>query len=195
MHREDYCKTAILFEVLDGSVTFSYEKHKVTLNKRDLLVINKGTEYQYDASEDIILASLELMGSTFESVCDGVKQSVICNSVNGDNERYDALRAILRQMILNQAYVADNEEEYSYLVFDYYSQYYKLLETIVSFFLSVKAGSRHPDGKSGNAERIAQIERYLNVHYADAVSLDQIARMSCIFPRAIFPDFLREVLG
>ena len=114
MHREDYCKTAILFEVLDGSVTFSYEKHKVTLNKRDLLVINKGTEYQYDASEDIILASLELMGSTFESVCDGVKQSVICNSVNGDNERYDALRAILRQMILNQAYVADNEEEYSY---------------------------------------------------------------------------------
>lgn len=24
MHREDYCKTAILFEVLDGSVTFSY---------------------------------------------------------------------------------------------------------------------------------------------------------------------------
>ena len=37
-------------------------------------------------------------------------------------------------MILNQAYVADNEEEYSYLVFDYYSQYYKLLETIVSFY-------------------------------------------------------------
>lgn len=24
MHREDYCKTAILFEVLDGSVMFSY---------------------------------------------------------------------------------------------------------------------------------------------------------------------------
>ena len=71
-------------------------------------------EYQYDASEDIILASLELMGSTFESVCDGVKQSVICNSVNGDNEQYDALLAILRQLILNQAYVADNEEEYSY---------------------------------------------------------------------------------
>lgn len=175
MHREDYCKPAILFEVLDGSVTFSYEKHKVTLNKRDLLVINKGTEYQYDASEDIILASLELMGSTFESVCDGVKQSVICNSVNGDNERYDALRAILRQLILNQAYVADNEEEYSYLVFDYYSQYYKLLETIVSFFLSDKAGSRRPDGKSGNAERMAQIERYLNVHFADAVSLDRMS--------------------
>ena len=56
MHREDYCKTAILFEVLDGSVTFSYEKHKVTLNKRNLLVINKGTEYQYDASEDIMIS-------------------------------------------------------------------------------------------------------------------------------------------
>ena len=119
MHREDYCKTAILFEVLDGNVTFSYENHKVTLNKRDLLVINKGTEYQYDASEDIILASPELMGSTFESVCDGVKQSVICNSVNGDSERYDALRAILRQMILNQAYVADNEEEYAVYILSY----------------------------------------------------------------------------
>ena len=204
MHREDYCKTAILFEVLDGSVTFSYEKHKVTLNKRDLLVINKGTEYQYDASEDIILASLELMGSTFESVCVGVKQSVICNSVNGDNERYDALRAILRQMILNQAYVADNEEEYSYLVFDYYSQYYKLLETIISFFLTDKAGSRRPDGKSGNAERMAQIERYLNVHYADAVSLDRIADelylskgyLSRFFTRSFgmtFSEYIKEL--
>ena len=204
MHREDYCKTAILFEVLDGSVTFSYEKHKVTLNKRDLLVINKGTEYQYDASEDIILGSLELMGSTFESVCDGVKQSVICNSVNGDNERYDALRAILRQMILNQAYVADNEEEYSYLVFDYYSQYYKLLETIISFFLTDKAGSRRPDGKSGNAERMAQIERYLNVHYADAVSLDRIADelylskgyLSRFFTRSFgmtFSEYIKEL--
>ena len=204
MHREDYCKTAILFEVLDGSVTFSYEKHKVTLNKRNLLVINKGTEYQYDASEDTILASLELMGSTFESVCDGVKQSVICNSVNGDNERYDALRAILRQMILNQAYVADNEEEYSYLVFDYYSQYYKLLETIISFFLTDKAGSRRPDGKSGNAERMAQIERYLNVHYADAVSLDRIADelylskgyLSRFFTRSFgmtFSEYIKEL--
>ena len=204
MHREDYCKTAILFEVLDGSVTFSYEKHKVTLNKRDLLVINKGMEYQYDASEDAILASLELMGKTFESVCDGVRQSVICNSVNGDNERYDALRAILRQMILNQAYVADNEEEYSYLVFDYYSQYYKLLETIISFFLTDKAGSRRPDGKSGNAERMAQIERYLNVHYADAVSLDRIADelylskgyLSRFFTRSFgmtFSEYIKEL--
>ena len=174
-HREDYCKTAVLFEVLDGSVTFFYEKHTVTLNKRDLLVINKGTEYQYDASEDIILASLELMGKTFESVCDGVRQSVLCNSVSGDNERHAALRTILRQMILNQSYVAQNEDEYSYLIFDYYSQYYKLLETIVSFFLSDHAGSTHQEGKRGNAERMAQIERYLNVHYADAVSLDQIA--------------------
>ena len=59
------------------------------------------------------------MGSTFESVCDGVKQSVICNSVNGDSERYDALRAILRQMILNQAYVTDNEEEYAVYILSY----------------------------------------------------------------------------
>ena len=112
-HREDYCKTAVLFEVLDGSATFSYEKHKVTMNKQDILVINKGTEYQYDGSDDILLASLELMGRTFESVCDGVRQSVICDSTGEDNERYAVLRQVLRQMILNQAYVADNEEAYS----------------------------------------------------------------------------------
>lgn len=174
-HREDYCKTAVLFEVLDGSVTFSYEKHKVTMNKQDILVINKGTEYQYDGSDDILLASLELMGRTFESVCDGVRQSVICDSTGEDNERYAVLRQILRQMILNQAYVADNEEAYSYLVFDYYSQYYKLLETIVSFFLSDKTAGIKSDSKKANADRMAQIERYLNVHYAESVTLDQVA--------------------
>ncbi len=174
-HREDYCKTAVLFEVLDGSAVFSYENHKVTLNKLDILVINRGTEYQYDASDDNIIASLELMGRTFESVCDGVRQSVVCSSAEGDNERYAALRAILRQMILNQTYVAENEDEYSYLVFDYYSQYYKLLETIVSFFLSDSSGRSRPGIKARNEERVAQIERYLNVRYAEAVSLDDIA--------------------
>jgi hypothetical protein len=29
MHREDYCKPAILFEVLDGSVTFSYVSNRI----------------------------------------------------------------------------------------------------------------------------------------------------------------------
>ena len=173
--REDYCKTAILFEVLDGSVTFFYDQHETVLNKQGILVINKGTEYRYEASEDIILASLELMGKTFESACDGVRQMVLCNSADGDNERYASLRVILRQMILNQAYVMENEEQYSYLVFDYYSQYYKLLETIVSYFLSDNESRKLSDGKIRNADRMAQIERYLNVHYAEAVSLEQIA--------------------
>ena len=108
---------------MDRRAEFSYDNRHVTLNKSDLLVINKGTEYQYDGSDDLILAVLELMGRTFESVCDGVRRVIVCDSTQDRNEHFAAIRSIMRQMMLNQSYVLENDQEYSYLVFDYYDQY------------------------------------------------------------------------
>jgi hypothetical protein len=68
------------------------------------------------------------------------------------------------QMILSQEYVAEDRKTYSYLVFDYDSLYYKLLETIVSFFLSEGEGSALRE--HGHSERVEQMERYISIHYS-----------------------------
>lgn len=174
-HRE-YCKTALLFFVLDGNVVFSYENRDVRLNRSDLLVLNKGCEFSYQGSDDILLASLELMGQTFEAACDGINRMVVCNSSMYENEHYSAIRKLLRQMLLNQTYVKEKDFNYPYLVFDYYSLYYKLLEIIAAFFLSGEPGEVASGSSSiKDTDRKEIIERYVNIHYAEPLSLEELA--------------------
>ena len=143
----------MLFYVLEGSVEFVYDHRKVELKESDILVINRGTEYMFHGTDDLMMATLELMGKTFEAVCDGVRIFVNCNSSEGQSEHYKQLRLLVRQMILNQLFVEEDEKKYSYLVFEYYSLYYKLLETIVAYFLEgsfVESGQKDSKYKNDN---------------------------------------------
>lgn len=193
LSREDYCRTAMLFYVLDGNVAFVCDNQTVELKKNDILAINRGTEYTYRGSGALMLASLELMGKTFESACDGVRFAVRCCSSTEQNEHYTQLRGLLRQMMLNQLYVEEDAEKYSYLVFEYYSLYYRLLETIVAYFVegSVRAGTpREIEDK--NPERREEIERYLNIHYREPISLEDISNELFISKGYLSKYFIRS---
>lgn len=155
---------------------FEYDRRKVELKESDLLVINRGTEYMFHGMDHLMMATLELMGKTFEAACDGVRIFVNCNSSEGQSEHYRQLRLLVRQMILNQLFVEEDEKKYSYLVFEHYSLYYKLLETIAAYFLEGSlAESRQKDSGYKNTARREEIERYLNVHYMEPVSLDDVS--------------------
>lgn len=176
-NQEDvYCRTAMLFYVLDGNVEIEYDMRKIRLKETDILVLNRGTSYSLQSAEPFVIASLELMGRTFESVCDGIHYMVRCNSCADKNEHYTQLRSLLRQMILNQIYVEEDEQKYSYLVFEYYSLYYRLLETIIAYFMDGHAGNPGKGKEIGKQEdRIREIERYINIHYMEPISLETIA--------------------
>lgn len=69
----------------------------INLKESDIFVINRGTNYEYHGSDNLMLASLELMGNAFETACDGVKVYVGCNSSVENNEHYTQLRDILKK--------------------------------------------------------------------------------------------------
>lgn len=96
-NKKDYCRVAMLFYVLDGNVTFKYNDKVINLKESDIFVINRGTNYEYHGSDNLMLASLELMGNAFETACDGVKVYVGCNSSVENNEHYTQLRDILKK--------------------------------------------------------------------------------------------------
>lgn len=171
-----YCRTAKLFYLLEGDAAFTYGSRQVTLGRSDILVINRGTEYCYTGSENLLLASLELTGETFESACDGIRRFVDCNSAADDNEFCGTLRGFLRQMLLNQFYVDEDKQKYAHLAFAYYSLYYKLLETLVSHFVksySSQWGPALPPEKSSG--RREEIEQYVGIHYMEPIGLDDIS--------------------
>lgn len=177
LYREDYCRTAVLFYILEGSSEFEFDNRKVKLQESDILVINRGTEYTLRGCGNFMLASLELMGKTFESACDGVNVCVNCNSCENKSEYYSRLRSLLKRMILNQFYVEEDGNKYSYLAFEYYSLYYKLLETIIAYFVTGDPESLAEGEAWGkNEERRRMIERYLNIHYMEPISLEDMAQ-------------------
>lgn len=174
--KKGYCRFATLFYILEGSVTFEYNDKMVTLKESDILVINRGTNYQYKGADNLLLASLDLAGETFESICDGVKVYVGCNSTVESKEYYNQIRNIFKKMLMNQLAVSENPEKRTCMIFEYYSLYYKVLEIITSFFLVGTTGqmiSKQQDDR--NLERCEQIERYIKIHYMEPISLEEMA--------------------
>lgn len=174
--QKEYCRTAVLFYMLEGNAEFEYDNRNIKLKEADILVINRGTEYRMHGSDGLMIASLELTGRTFETVCDGVNVFVECSSSENDNEYYGKVRSLLKQMILDQLY-ANEQKKYSYLIFEYYSLYYKLLETMVAYFLNGDS-EKTPKGTDWdkNKERRRTIEKYINIHYMEQISLEDIAQ-------------------
>lgn len=175
-HKKDDCKVAMLFYVLDGNVTFEYNDKIIDLKESDILVINRGTSYEYNGSDNLMLASLELMGSAFETACDGVKVYVGCNSSVENSEHYTQLRNILKKMLMNQLFAAENKHKYTYMVFEYYSLYYKLLEIIIAYFLLGTTELNTPKTwKNRDTKRHEELERYISIHYMEPLSLEEVA--------------------
>lgn len=64
--QKEYCRTAVLFYMLEGNAEFEYDNRNIKLKEADILVINRGTEYRMHGSDGLMIASLELTGRTFE---------------------------------------------------------------------------------------------------------------------------------
>lgn len=197
LQKNDYCRTAMLFYVLEGSVSFCFGKRKAELREADILVINRGTEYAYQGTDGMLLASLELTGKTFESACDGVRTYVNCDSTVGDNERFAKIRTTLRRMMLNQLFVDEDQKKYNYLVFEYYSLYYNLLETIIAYFtVGDRENKEFPEINmdAKQLERREEIERYLNIYYNESISLDDISKEFFI-SKGYLSKYFKKVFG
>lgn len=174
--KKDDCRVAMLFYVMEGNVTFEYNDKVIKLKESDVLVINRGSSYHYQGTDNLMLASLELMGSAFETVCDGVRVYVGCNSSVENNEHYTQLRDILKKMMINQLFAAENVSKYTYMVFESYSLYYKLLEIITAYFLlGTNTHNKSPKWENRAVKRKEEIERYIGIHYMEALSLEEIA--------------------
>ncbi len=190
--KNDYSRGAVLFYLLEGRAVFTYDSRRAELERSDILVINRGTEYAFTGTDDFLLASLELADEAFESACDGVRFFVDCNSTTRQSEHFSTLRAILRQMILNQIYVEENEKKYAHLAFSYYSLYYKLLETIVANFVRSYSDSRDSKLAAGKcSERREEIERYVNIHYREPIGLADISNELFISKNTVSKYFSR----
>ena len=197
LQKNDYCRAAMLFYVLEGSASFYFGKRKAELREADILVINRGTEYSYQGTDGVLLASLELTGKTFESACDGVRTYVNCDSTERDDEKFAKIRTILRQMMLNQLFVDENQEKYNYLVFEYYSLYYKLLEIIIAHFTVGNRKNKEilsVDMDIRQLERREEIERYLNIYYNETISLDDISKEFFI-SKGYLSKYLKKMFG
>lgn len=191
--KKDYCRATTLFHILEGNAIFEYDNQKYELKETDIVIVNRGCEYAYEGSSTLMIANLELKGKMFESICDGIRFFVKCNSSRDQSAHYEQLRVLLRQMMLNQLYIEEDKIKYSYLVFESYSLYYKLLETVVAYF--IEGGNGHlgqsMDPLNKDLKRKEEIERYLNLNYMEAISLDDISKELFISKGYLSKYFIR----
>lgn len=78
--------------------------------------------------------------------------------------------------MMNQLFITENKSKYMYMIFEYYSLYYKLLEIIIAYFLLGTAKENtSKTWENRDTKRQEEIERYINIHYMKSLSLEEIA--------------------
>lgn len=195
---------AELLYVMEGNIRIVVLEKSFDLNSEDILIINAHERHSIEPSENALYVRLHI---PFKLVChiyDGIHSTFRCNSAVSDNENYKGLRKVLKQMLFCQLNLTHDTGDARKLDFEYISLFFHLLELLSVHFLMKSSGPVIQNTARKSEERIVQINDYIQKHYAQPISLQDLSEylylsegyLSRYFKQTYhmkFTDYLKEV--
>lgn len=165
-YRECVSETLRLFFVIRGGITVSVSNNKYYLNEEDVIVVNPGYKYSVlNTDEDTIVFQVDYSEEEL-SETDNKLPVFSCNSAIDElnKEEFRKIRVVIQDIIYRfSTNMMDPYLEKSLL--------YQLLGILVKNFISEEFRA-HVETED---EQISQICRYVNLHYAEHISLSMFA--------------------
>lgn len=161
--------------VMEGRIRVSILEKTFDLNGEDMIVINAHERHCIQPVEDALYARLHIPYALIQHVYDGIHTIFRCNSTVGDNENFKAVRKVIKQMLfcqLNLTYEAGTDNK---IDFEYFSLFFHLLELLTVHFLMKSSNSVLPGTADKSGTRMAQINDFIQKHYAQAISLRDLS--------------------
>ena len=193
-----------LIYILEGMMELVIVEKKFSLSSDDIIVINSNEKHRFTASENILFADVYITYNLMGHVCNGISSAFLCNSTKGDNENYDKLRSILKQLLLNQLLFNQNIDKGQEIDFEYISQYFHMLELLKVHFLMTTTSRDSSYLTQKSEQRILQISDYIHGNYAQPISLQNLSEylylsegyLSRYFKQTLgmsFSEYLKQV--
>lgn len=154
-----------LLLVLDGQLDITIDNEESHLAPEDMILINANTIHSL-SSENAVLLAVQIKTERF-LFSDAERIRFDCNSAqSGNPEAFDALKRIIAVMV-RFSESSGEADEYRYMAMANH-----LISVLFEYFQS----RREPAAQeSMHSERLKRILTYIGQHYADGLSLRQVA--------------------
>lgn len=193
-----------LIYILEGRMKLQICEKDFELSGNDIVVINSNEQHCYKASEDILFAKVNISYNLIRQVYNGISSVFLCNSSNEDKKEYEELGNILRHMLMNRLVANQDERVEKKICYEYLAEYFHLIEELNAHFLIATSSWEKLPQEQKLAQRITQINDYIQSNYAQPISLQSLAEhlhlsegyLSRYFKTSFcmnFTDYLKQV--
>ncbi len=164
VHFHDHAE---LLYVMEGSLRLTDGEQRTEMRAEDVCIINAMQPHAVSHINRALVCVLSLDPALFANYSS--HPLFWCNSVKDGDHAYDELRRMLQQLLLEHiSHQPDQNLQRNGLM-------YMLLHFLVSHFMVDKVASAPQSREEKSAERIAKITAYLSRHYAEPLSLQEMA--------------------
>ncbi len=159
-----------LIYILDGEMDMEVEGRAVHLGLDDVFVVNANKKHGYRASERILFAQLSIEYQLVSDILNSMDIIFLCDSTRGNNERYDALKKLLKQLL--DHYLSSRRGVAN---FGHIALCYQIMDLLSVHFLVQMADRDSWGEKEKRDDRINQIENYIHANYNQAISMKELS--------------------
>lgn len=161
-----------IYLVLSGVLSITVENESYHLIEDDIILVNSGQIHEIEGNNNVVVI-LQINQSFYRKSLEGA--SFICNSSAYYNKaKFHALKRIIAKII--QINYNDREDHELLIV----SLSYQLMLELVKNFKNNEEKSGATSSKS--LQRLGSIIQYMNEHYAEDITLEQIAEREYLSP-------------
>lgn len=178
--------------VLEGDLTLKVGNHSFPLQKDDFVLINSNVRHSCSAQGDILLGAFMISYQGLLPYVDMSKYAFDCNSVTDKaHVGYSDLRGLLRSAF-NEYFDKSGELGRPYVLLS--SIYFKILDTLMTYFMYRVDDTRFTGNRTSESKRIREIVDYINNNYRSPITLNSIADQM-FFSTAYLSKYIKSKLG
>ena len=159
-----------LLYIMEGSLDVKVGEQMTHMFPEDILVINANKMHTLKGSEDILYAQLLIEYNMVSDLFDSMNIIFWCNSTKDESERYDKLRAAIKELLNHHLSTRGNSASFAHI-----SLCYRVLDLLSGYFLVQTADKELMDDGDKFDERIDQINNYIRANYSQPISLKELA--------------------
>lgn len=163
-------QSVTLLFALEGKLDVSVENKISHMKEEDILIINAGKHYSYQAATSVLFMILHI---DYQMLSEKMHSSEVvfwCDSSIDKNTRYDELRALIRTMLNHYVEVKDYSESFCCL-----SDGYAIINQLVANYMIQNINPGSPDGGVKYDDRIQRINDYINMNYDQDISMKELS--------------------
>ncbi len=181
----------MLYYVLEGSMTVEGTNRKLQLEKKDFLLVNIGHRHSWQMEEHSIVICFSISGEELGNYYDISKSHFFCKSMGGDQEKNEALRALLDQCV--GSYYGKSSGDGRVLL-QLQSIYYQIAEYLVSNYIIYSSEESLSEDVGLNEESLNEILSFIHMNYQSPITLADMADRLYLSPSYI-SRYLKKKLG